>query len=359
MELSAQNKNKSNRKRKKSNRLLQKLFSPPPTTTSSNSVVTHLEEEEAAAAEEKTRGRTSSFVHLGENIAFHCTGNEHCRLRTSSNKALLYDVDQLFFVKAYEFKDLALTVRLEHAHADIGAHPNIIPLLGCFRYAESRFISFKFPFIKGVDLVDYVLNYTGHIPASMCKYITRSCLEALEYIHSRGYIHGDMKADNVMICSTTGQVYLCDLEFAVQFTPNQYMVKSSGSHFFAAPEILSEQRCIGPEVDIWALGVIAYTCVYKRFPCNTTITLVAMDRIIDNIWHYPHDIRKTSHLFRNFTNQCLAYDPCHRSTATQLLADPWLKSGVSPVCTSLSLDAYLTHDSAYPNIATTAYSQST
>ncbi len=82
--------------------------------------------------------------------------------------------------------------------------------------------------------------------------IIRSCLEALDKLHSRGVVHGDVKPSNIMI-TPEGEVKLVDSGSALEWQ------KSQGPYFctprYAALEVLERGKCT-PRSDLASLGYV-------------------------------------------------------------------------------------------------------
>lgn len=82
--------------------------------------------------------------------------------------------------------------------------------------------------------------------------IIRACLEALDKLHSRGVVHGDVKPSNIMI-TPEGEVKLVDSGSALEWE------KSQGPYFYtpryAALEVLEQGQCT-PRSDLASLGYV-------------------------------------------------------------------------------------------------------
>jgi len=57
----------------------------------------------------------------------------------------------------------------------------------------------------------------GDISENVCKYILRSSLEGIYFLHQRGILHRDIKSDNILI-NTNGDIKLADFGYATQLT---------------------------------------------------------------------------------------------------------------------------------------------
>lgn len=83
-------------------------------------------------------------------------------------------------------------------------------------------------------------------------FILRSCLEALDRLHSRGIVHGDVKPENIMI-SPEGEVKLIDIGSAFEW-------KESHQPYFCTPryaglEVLERDQCT-PQSDLASVGYV-------------------------------------------------------------------------------------------------------
>ncbi len=140
-------------------------------------------------------------------------------------------------------------------------HPNIIRLLGHY---QSRLPFKKFIVVEEalIDLFD-LMNKTG-LTIYMIRYILLNVLTALEFIHSKGFYHGDLKHENIVI-SKEYDIKLID--FAYSHTTDKQTNRFFGTPLFAAPEMLGYSFVsFNKEVDIWACGIILYTFFDYELP---------------------------------------------------------------------------------------------
>jgi eukaryotic-like serine/threonine-protein kinase len=88
---------------------------------------------------------------------------------------------------------------------------------------------------------------------------------AIEVVHDRGFMHLDVKPENVLL-SRNGSLRLIDFDLAQAIPrPPRKLDKSSGTPAYMAPEQLLKEP-IDHRADIWAFGVSAYELLTFKKP---------------------------------------------------------------------------------------------
>lgn len=86
---------------------------------------------------------------------------------------------------------------------------------------------------------------------------------------------------------------------------------------YAAPEVLAGRPYKGKEQDVWALGILLYTIIYKENP------FYSIDEIMDRDLRIPYTISDDSiDLIRKMLNR----DVAQRITIDQVLEHPWCQT---------------------------------
>ncbi|VDB82818.1 unnamed protein product [Peniophora sp. CBMAI 1063] len=117
------------------------------------------------------------------------------------------------------------------------------------------------------DLFSVVMSGKMCRPEIYCVF--RQICDGVEYLHSMGLAHRDLKLDNCVM--TTGNVVkLIDFGTATVFHyPGKAINKASGvvgSDPYLAPEVLSEEEYDPRKTDVWSVAVIFVCMVLRRFP---------------------------------------------------------------------------------------------
>jgi serine/threonine protein kinase len=100
-------------------------------------------------------------------------------------------------------------------------------------------------------------------------WLVRQTAQALAALHDAGWIHGDVKPDNVII-GPRGHVTLVDLGFATRI----HSIRSRlfrGTPDYACPESLSNQHAALPAMDVFSLGRILWQWMTHIEPISQVV----------------------------------------------------------------------------------------
>ncbi|MDB5097392.1 MAG: putative serine/threonine protein kinase, partial [Cyanobacteria bacterium RYN_339] len=111
------------------------------------------------------------------------------------------------------------------------------------------------------DLVDGPALPAGPVGVEELRAVLVPLARALGYLHARGLVHGDLKAENLRF-DAEGRLRLLDLGFLAQAgRPGQ----RRGTLEYMAPEVIKGAP-VDPRSDLYAVGVLAYQLLAGRLP---------------------------------------------------------------------------------------------
>ncbi len=162
-------------------------------------------------------------------------------------------------------------------------HPHIVR---AYEYGEHQGIHyFTMEFVEGWPLDQAVRERGGLIPALALR-ITRQVAEALLYMQREGYIHRDVKPENILI-NSAGIAKLCDLGFAAEFRTRPVLRARDvplGTAAYVSPEQARGEVDLKVGTDIYSLGLTLYFMLTARVPFDGADNEVIMaERFADGV----------------------------------------------------------------------------
>lgn len=160
------------------------------------------------------------------------------------------------------------------------SNPHLVPVYDSNK-CEVDGVTWHFivmPFMEGGTLRARIRR--SPVPLKQaCDYL-RDIADALDYIHSQGIIHRDIKASNVLLDSE-GSCYLSDFGIA-RITTDATQLTSTGNVLgtvdYVAPELFEVNRRADARSDLYSLGVLLFEMVTGQLPfsAENQIALVSM-----------------------------------------------------------------------------------
>ncbi|CAG8897020.1 unnamed protein product [Penicillium nalgiovense] len=201
-------------------------------------------------------------------------------------------------------------------------HPNIVQYLGCERGEFS--ISIYLEYISGGS-VGSCLRKHGKFEESVVRSLTRQTLGGLAYLHDKGILHRDLKADNILL-DLDGTCKISDFGISKK-TDDIYGNDSSnsmqGSVFWMAPEVIQSQgQGYSAKVDIWSLGCVVLEMFAGRRPWSKEEAIGAIFKLgsLSQAPPIPDDVSMNiSPAALAFMYDCFTIDSAERPTAGTLL----------------------------------------
>ncbi|KAH7981406.1 hypothetical protein HPB49_023873 [Dermacentor silvarum] len=98
------------------------------------------------------------------------------------------------------------------------------------------------------------------------RYYLYELLKALDYSHSMGIMHRDVKPHNVMIDHECRRLRLIDWGLAEFYHPGQEYNVRVASRYFKGPELLVDYQMYDYSLDMWSLGCMLASMIFRREP---------------------------------------------------------------------------------------------
>lgn len=145
---------------------------------------------------------------------------------------------------------------------NLAGGPNVISLLDIVRDPQSKTPSIITEYINNTD---FKVLYPKFSDFDVRFYIFE-LLKALDFAHSRGIMHRDVKPHNVMIDHERRQLRLIDWGLAEFYHPNtEYNVRVA-SRYFKGPELLVDFQEYDYSLDMWSLGCMFASMIFRKEP---------------------------------------------------------------------------------------------
>jgi len=147
-------------------------------------------------------------------------------------------------------------------------HSNIVSLFTFFELEEQYYMVLEYA--PGITLRE-LIGKTGPIPEKRVLGIFHQLLGALEYTHSKGIVHRDMKPSNIMIDESHHDAVKV-MDFGIARIMDDIGLTRTGTKMgtisYMSPEQVRAEKNIDQRSDIYSLGVILYEMLSGVLPFN-------------------------------------------------------------------------------------------
>lgn len=207
--------------------------------------------------------------------------------------------------------------------------PKYTPKFYCTKLNPDNTTLIVIELFTGNTLLDLVQSSPGVLGLDVLRVIFRQLLRSVKHMHAQGIVHRDIKAENIVFRNTsTYDIVVIDFGFAGTWESGKWLYEDVGSMDYAPPEILKGHPYRGPEVDLFALGVVFYICLTGEFPYkhieNKDVRLA-----IESRNRAPYFKTGTDALVVDLISQMLQYDRGVRYTSAMnidsLIEHPFFK----------------------------------
>ncbi len=184
-------------------------------------------------------------------------------------------------------------------------HPNIVTVYDVGERDGHHYLSMEY--VKGKDL----RHKRDNLSLLERLRIIKEVAQALDYASKKGYIHRDVKPDNIMLREDDGRAVLMD--FGIARTVEADMSMTQTGTVIGTPQYMSPEQARGQKADhradLYSLGVVLFQLLAGRVPYHAeTPVAVALKHITEAVPKLPPKLRA----FQPVIDRALAKEPGDR-----------------------------------------------
>jgi eukaryotic-like serine/threonine-protein kinase len=232
-------------------------------------------------------------------------------------------------------QELGASVGAERFLREIGiaaqlSHPHIVPLIDSGESDGSLY--YVSPFIDGGSLRDR-LNAQGRLPIDDALRIAHEVGAALDYAHRNGFVHRDVKPENILFADD--HALLADFGIAHVVMPDGAALTLSGLALgtpeYMSPEQASGETEIGVPGDIYGLACVFYEMLAGEPPFRGTSPRATMAKQVTERARPLRILRPDAPSgFERVLEKALAKDPAQRFTTITEFCDALTRARSEP-----------------------------
>lgn len=203
-------------------------------------------------------------------------------------------------------------------------HPNIVELYEVMATKSKIFLAMEL--VRGGELHAKV-SKEGKLEEQVARSYFRQLISAVDYCHSRGVFHRDLKLENLLL-DQEGKIKITDFGLSAIFEEeegNSVLLRTScGTPHYVAPEVVNKrgQGYDGSKADIWSLGVILYVLLAGYLPFHDENIVQLYKKVYKADFTCPSWFSPEA---RELITRMLDPNPSSRITLAEIMESRWYK----------------------------------
>ena len=294
-------------------------------------------------------------------------GEGHFASVRTAYKKREYSSHKLFAIKSISLKNLN-----EKERSDLIREVDIISHLEhpyIIKFYETFHDQFYFHIItelcRGNNLNKRLKKNGRRMKEEHARIIIMKLLHAINYCHSSGVVHRDLKPDNIVFESPNNEdeeeeeqennnfnIKIIDFGLSALIDKKEKLHTILGTPYYMAPEVLKGEY--NEKCDIWSIGAIAYYLLTGSEPFKGDTSNIIFAKILYVEPDYnPEKFKNVSQNAIDFIKKCFVKNPDERFGSQEGLKHPWFE----PIFKKLYAPKYVDDNLLYNISSTKKFSQ--
>lgn len=267
---------------------------------------------------------------------------------TVSETTEVVAIKKVYQDKRYKNRELSIMKELDH--------PNVIKLRHYFytpgEKPDEVFLNCVMDYMPDTlsRLIRQYSKSKMQFPKIVLKLYAFQLLKSINYIHTLGICHRDIKPQNVLVDPNTHILKLCDFGSAKKLVKEEPNISYICSRYYRAPELIFGATDYTTQVDVWSIGCVIGEIIlgYPLFPgesasdqlveiikilgtptknqilaMNNEATEFRFPQIKPFAWSKVFRAKNVDEQFVDLIGTLLVYDPNIRATPLKALLHPF------------------------------------
>uniref|UniRef100_A0A803M2S3 Protein kinase domain-containing protein n=1 Tax=Chenopodium quinoa TaxID=63459 RepID=A0A803M2S3_CHEQI len=206
-------------------------------------------------------------------------------------------------------------------------HPNIVELYEVMATKSKIFLALEL--VRGGELHAKV-SKEGKLEEHTARSYFRQLISAVDYCHSRGVFHRDLKLENLLL-DQDDNLKITDFGLSAFFEEeenNQVLLRTTcGTPHYVAPEVVSKrgQGYDGSKADIWSCGVILFVLLAGYLPFHDENIMQMYRKVYKGDFTCPTWFSAEA---RELITRMLDPNPATRITLAEIMESKWFKADI-------------------------------